>query len=71
MRFLSDALDLFRVFVTDLDILRLISSKTDVTKPPGHLALPAGAPGAPRAGDAQLGAEPEETHTSTGDQHLP
>jgi len=27
MRFLSDALELFRVFVTDLDILKLTSSK--------------------------------------------
>ena len=69
MRFLSDALELFRVFVTDLDIQADLL-KTDVTKPPDHLALPAGAPGASRPGDAQLCAEPEEAHTSTGDQHL-
>ena len=43
MRFLSDALDLFQGFVTVLDILRLIASKTGAARPPGRLALPTGA----------------------------
>ena len=59
MRFLSDALDLFRVFVTDLDILRLIVSRTESAKPSDHLAQHAGAPEAPRPADAQLDAGPE------------
>ena len=44
---MSDALDPFRVFVTDLDILRPISSRTVAAKPPGRLDLLAGAPEVP------------------------
>lgn len=71
MRFLSNTVNPFRVFVTDLDILRPISSRTVAAKPPGRLDLLAGAPEVPEPATHSWAQSRKEAHTSAGDQHPP